>query len=76
MLGEIFNWRTLLAAIAIAIVTGTIFYSNYLGRKIAKEERQKVEEWVEATNSLITTQDTKLPFKIIQDNDDVPVIWT
>jgi signal transduction histidine kinase len=76
MLGEIFNWRTLLAAIAIAIVTGTIFYSNYLGRKIAKEERQKVEEWVEATNSLLYTQDTKLPFKIIQDNDDVPVIWT
>ncbi len=78
MLGEIFNWRTLLAAVAIAIVTGTIFYSNYLGRKIAREERQKVEEWVEASNSLlnINVGDTKLPLKIIQDNDDVPVIWT
>ncbi|MBX9785691.1 MAG: HAMP domain-containing histidine kinase [Chitinophagaceae bacterium] len=78
MLGEIFNWRTLLAAIAIAIVTGAVFYSNYLGRKIAREERQKVEEWVEASNSLlnINAGDTKLPLKIIQDNDDVPVIWT
>lgn len=76
MLGEIFNWRTFLAALAIAIVTGTIFYSNYLGRKIAKEERQKVEEWVEASNALLYSQDTKLPIKIIQDNDDVPVIWT
>ncbi|MBS4066160.1 MAG: HAMP domain-containing histidine kinase [Chitinophagaceae bacterium] len=76
MLGEIFNWRTLLAAVAIAIVTGTIFYSNYLGRKIAKEERQKVEEWVEASNALLYSTETKLPLKIIQDNDDVPVIWT
>lgn len=76
MLGEIFNWRTLLAAVAIAIVTGTIFYSNYLGRKIAREERQKVEEWVEASNALLYSNDTKLPLKIIQDNDDVPVIWT
>lgn len=76
MLGEIFNWRTLLAAVAIAIVTGTIFYSNYLGRKIAREERQKVEEWVEASNALLYSTDTKLPLKIIRDNDDVPVIWT
>lgn len=78
MLGEFFNWRSLLAVIAIAIVSGTIFYSNYLGRKIAREERQKVEEWVEASNSLlnVTAGDTRLPFKIIQDNDDVPVIWT
>ena len=63
MLGEIFNWRTLLATIAIAIVTGTIFYSNYLGRKIAKEERQKVEEWVEASKALLAPGDTKLPFE-------------
>lgn len=78
MLGEFFNWRSLLAVIAIAIVSGTVFYSNYLGRKIAREERQKVEEWVEASNALLsaTTGDTRLPFKIIQDNDDVPVIWT
>lgn len=78
MLGEFFNWRSLLAVIAIAIVSGTVFYSNYLGRKIAREERQKVEEWVEASNALLsaTAGDTRLPFKIIQDNDDVPVIWT
>jgi signal transduction histidine kinase len=78
MIGEFFNWRSLLAIIAIAIVTGTIFYSNYLGRKIAKEERQKVEEWVEASNALLysSNSDTRLPLKIIQDNDDVPIIWT
>jgi signal transduction histidine kinase len=78
MLGQYFNWRSLLALLAIAIVSGTIFYSNYLAKKIAKEERQKVEEWVEASNALISINntDTRLPLKIIQDNDDVPVIWT
>ena len=78
MLTGFFNWRSFLALIAIAIVSGTVFYSNYLANKIAKEERQKVEEWVEASNSLLSSAnvDTKLPLKIIQDNDDVPIIWT
>ncbi len=78
MLGQYFNWRSLLALIAIAIVSGTVFYSNYLGNKIAKEERQKVEQWVEASNSILSSgnTDTRLAFKIIQDNDDVPIIWT
>lgn len=78
MLTGFFNWRSFLALIAIAIVSGTVFYSNYLANKIAKEERQKVEEWVEASNSLLSSAnvDTKLPLKIIQDNDDVPLIWT
>jgi two-component sensor histidine kinase len=72
------NWRTGLAFVAIIIVTGTIFYSQYLSQKIAKEERQKVEEWVEASNSLLNpnTPDTRLPLKIIKDNDDIPIIWT
>jgi len=72
------NWRTGLAFVAIIIVSGTIFYSQYLSKKIAKEERQKVEEWVEASNSLLNpnTLDTRLPLKIINDNDDIPIIWT
>jgi C4-dicarboxylate-specific signal transduction histidine kinase len=72
------NWRTGLAFVAIIIASGTIFYSQYLAKKIAKEERQKVEQWVEASNSLLSlnTQDTRLPLKIIKDNDDIPIIWT
>ena len=78
MLQQWLNWKTALALIAIAIVTGTIFYSNYLSGKLAKEERQKVEQWIEASNSLLdpNTLDTKLPWKIIRDNDDIPIIWT
>lgn len=78
MLQQILTWRTGLAAIAIGIVTGTIFYSQYLARKIAKEERQKVEQWVEASKSLLNpgVSDIKLPFKIISDNNDIPIIET
>lgn len=72
------NWRTALAFVAILIVSGTIFYSQYLSRKIASEERQKVEEWIEASNALLNPNisDTRLPLKIINDNDDIPIIWT
>ncbi|MET0637979.1 MAG: HAMP domain-containing sensor histidine kinase [Chitinophagaceae bacterium] len=78
MFQQIVNWKTGLAAIAIGIVTGTIFYSQYLARKIADEERQKVEQWVEASKSLLNPNvtDIRLPFKIVSDNHDIPIIET
>jgi signal transduction histidine kinase len=79
MFRQLLNWRTLLALVAIFIVSGTIWYSSYLAAKIEKEEREKVGQWVEATNSLLSPQftgDTRLHLKIIQDNDDIPIIAT
>ena len=80
MFQQIINWRTLIAIIAILIASGTIVYSRYLANKIAIEEKQKVEEWVEAGKFLINSSneaDTRLPFKIIQNNEnDVPIIET
>lgn len=79
MLFQYFNWRTLLALIAIGIVTGTIFYSNYLATQIAKDERVKVEQWVEAGKFLITAPvdaDTKLPSLIRNEQKSIPIIET
>jgi signal transduction histidine kinase len=78
MFQQLLNWRTGLAAVAILIVTGTIFYSQYIARKIARDERQKVEQWVDASKSLLDPNiaDTKLAFKIILDNHDIPIIAT
>jgi len=78
MFRQLLNWRSLLALVAILIVSGTIWYSSYLAHKIEKEEKQKVEEWVEASNALLNpnNNDTRLPFKILQDNDDIPIIAT
>lgn len=78
MFRQILTWRSLLALIAILIVSGTIGYSSYLARKIETEEKQKVEQWIEATTSLFNpnTTDTRLHLKIIQDNHDIPIIET
>jgi signal transduction histidine kinase len=79
MFRSLLNIRSLLALIAILIVSGTVWYSSYLAAKIEREERQKVEQWVEASNTLLLSpanSDTRLPFKIIRDNDDIPIIWT
>lgn len=79
MLRRYLNWRALLALIGIIIVIGTIFYSQYLARKIAQEEREQVEAWVEAGKFLINSPpdvDTKLVFTIIENNKDIPIIRT
>ena len=80
MFQQIINWRVLVAIIAILIVSGTIVYSRYLANKIAVEEKQKVEEWVAAGRFLMESSseaDTRLPFQIIQNNEnDVPIIET
>lgn len=79
MLRQYLNFRTLLALVAVAIVTGTIFYSNYLSKKIAKEEREKISEWIAANNFIANAQegtDLTLASQIQQNNNDIPVIWT
>ncbi len=77
MFTQIFNWRTGLAAIAIAIVSATIFYSNYLAKKLAIEEAQKIEQWVEAVKDISNPNivPTNLSGKIlIENNKDIPMI--
>ena len=77
MFTQIFNWRTGLAAIAIAIVSVTIFYSNYLAKKLAIEETQKIEQWVEAVKDISNPNiaPTNLSGKIlIENNKDIPMI--
>src|SRR5688572_15989588 len=79
MFRQIINWRTGLALVAIGIVVGTIFYSQYVARKIEKEEREKVELWVAASHSLLDpldTTNTTLAIKIILSNKDIPIIET
>lgn len=79
MIRPLFNWRTGLAIIAIAIVSGTIIYSQLLAKKIAGEERQKVEQWVEASKLAImdtTGLSDKLVAAIIVGSNTLPIIET
>jgi signal transduction histidine kinase len=79
MIQPLFNWKTGIAIIAIAIVSGTIFYSQFLAHKIAREERGKVQQWVEASRLLV--QDTtgisdNLAILIVTENKSIPIIVT
>ncbi len=77
MFTQFFNWRTGLSVIAIAIVTGTVFYSNYLAKKIARDEQQKIEQWVEAVKDISNpnASPTNLSGKIlVENNKDIPMI--
>ena len=79
MIRQIVNWRTGLALIAVAIVTGTVFYSDFLARKIAADERKKVNVWVQALKTRATaTEPTALDLTniITSENNDIPIIET
>ena len=73
------NFRNLLAAIAIIIVSGSIIYSRYLTQKIARDEKNRVENWVEAQRTIMNSESQTIPplaIKIIQENVDIPIIET
>ncbi len=74
------NWRTWFAVLAMAIVTGTIFYSQYLAKKIAREERTYVELWAEAVKFNFRAGDTDpglaLSSLITNYNNRIPIIQT
>ncbi|MFT3936152.1 MAG: HAMP domain-containing sensor histidine kinase [Chitinophagaceae bacterium] len=79
MIASLFNWRTGLALIAIVIVSSSVFYSQYLAKKITTEERLRVEQWVEATKLLVadtTGISTGLVSLIIPENKTIPIIVT
>lgn len=79
MLRQYLNFRIGLALLAVVIVTGTIFYSNFLSKKIASEEREKISQWVEANKFIASAPpgtDLTLASQIQQQNNDIPVIWT
>ena len=77
MFAQLLNWRTTLAIVAIAIVTGTIFYSDFLSKKIAADEKQKIEQWLQAVNDIndSTITSITLASKILTENSrDIPMI--
>ncbi len=79
MLPSWINWKIILVLIAIILVSGTIFYSEYVSGKIAKEERKNVEAWVEAQRTILNSSDSasiNLATKISTENNQIPIIET
>jgi signal transduction histidine kinase len=79
MVRQWLNWRVILVVIAILLVSGTIFYSQYVAGKIAREERKNVEAWVEAQRTIVNSSDSasfNLATKISSENNQIPIIET
>jgi signal transduction histidine kinase len=78
MIRSLLNWRSFLALIAIIIVSGTVFYSQYLAKEIAAEERQKVAQWVAASKAILNNpgMDLTLPNLIRNGQQSIPIIET
>src|ERR1700761_4145504 len=78
MIRSMLNWRLLLLLSAIVIVTATIFYSQYLAKKIAADERQKVALWVAASKAMLSNpgMDLTLPNLIRNGQQSIPIIET
>jgi len=78
MIRALLNWRSFLALIAIIIVSATIFYSQYLAKQIAVDERQKVATWVSASKAVINNpgMDLTLPNLIRNGQQSIPIIET
>ena len=78
MIQQWLNIRTLFFAVAVCIVTGTVFYSNYLAKKIDDDERQKVEIWAEAQRTILNSNDKELTLAsdISIGNKEIPIIET
>lgn len=79
MLNRLLHWRSLFVLLALAIIGSTVWYTRYVAGKIIAEERQRVEEWVEA-NRLMQQSDNptaiSLANLVIVDNEDMPLIAT
>jgi signal transduction histidine kinase len=87
MFRQLFSLRTWLALVAVAIVTGTIFYSNYLAKKIAGDERNKVNVYAESLKTRAKLMQSaklteaeqsalNLTTKIASENITIPIIET
>ena len=79
MFRQYLNWRTTLALIAILIVSGTIFYSQYLARKIKGEEKLRVEQWYKAGKFIISAPDSVdigFATQVLTENKTIPIIET
>lgn len=67
-------WNILLLIFAIIIGTGSLFYTRDLIGRLKEEEKKKAELWADAQRRLVSSDDFEFLFRIIEDNNTVPVI--
>lgn len=73
------KWKLFLLVCAIAIGICSLWYTNYMTKKLSVEERKKIELWAEANRmfSKADKNDSNLDFymNVMENNTTIPVIW-
>lgn len=74
------RWKRILFVTAAIIGISSLLYTDQLIKKLAQEERKKVELWAKGTRMLANITDEEIDisfvFEVIRDNETVPVILT
>ncbi|CAN5229011.1 ATP-binding protein [soil metagenome] len=72
------RWKYSLLTFAVVIASGSLLYTNYLVRHIAKSERTRAQIWALSMKQMITSDDNDfLPYVIaVRDSLTVPAIVT
>ncbi len=72
------RWKYILLTFALIIASGSLFYTNYLVRNIAKSERTRANIWALSMKQVISADDNDyLPFVFaVRDSSLVPAIVT
>lgn len=74
------RWKLVLFVSAVIIGAGSLWYTNILVNKLAEKERKKAAIWADATRIMLESSqsetDLNFLFKVIEDNNTVPVILT
>lgn len=79
MLKNYLNWKNFLVLIAVSIAALSLYFANNLTKKLATEEKKRVELISLALESTVKTngeQGNIVESKLIADNTTIPLIWT
>lgn len=69
-------WKMVLLAMSLVLVSIFIYFSNNLVKDLAKQERERMQIWADATREMVTSTDADVDFllSIIQGNHNIPVL--
>jgi len=71
-------WKLVLLAVSLVLVGMFIYISNNLVKDLAKQERERMEIWADATREIVkqveSDSNSDFPFRIIQGNHNIPVL--
>lgn len=71
-------WKMVLLAVSLMLVGAFIYISNRLVKDLAKQERERMEIWADATREIVkqieSESNSDFPLRIIEGNHNIPVL--